>query len=86
MMKETKTINGNDVTVIWGDWERAGDQEQQRFIEKMIINGVEVEVSDSDSAGQVKNADGSIIGVYYDGEPMEEHLDPVEVAFTNVTA
>jgi len=81
MEKETRKINGNDVTIIWGDWQRAGDQEQQRYIEGMIINAQPVSLSDAESTGQVKSTSGEIIDVYSDGVPIETHLDGVEVAY-----
>jgi hypothetical protein len=86
MTKETRMINGNEIIIIWGNWENAGENEKQRFIERMIINGVDVVVADADSSGQVKYSNGVNLNIYYDGEPMESNLDPVDVAFKNVTA
>jgi hypothetical protein len=88
MEKETKKINGNDVIVTWSDWQRAGDGERQRYILDITINGWEWDLRSGDyerfAAGQVKNKDNTIIGIYLDGEPMEEGLDPIAKTFNDI--
>jgi hypothetical protein len=88
MQKETRKIDGNDVIVTWSDWQGAGDGEQQRYILAMDINGAEWDMREGKyerfACGEVKNTDGSVIGVYPDGEPLEGWKDPVVETFKKV--
>jgi hypothetical protein len=80
MKKEKTKINGDDVTIIWGDWEISGDYGEQRFIERIIINGTEIELQELESAGQYRSP---IQDVYEDGEQLPQWKSPEEVVYEN---